>query len=203
MPFCFTRMEIPEVILIEPQVFPDERGFFMESYKRSEFSKEGIENVFVQVNHSRSPRGVLRGLHYQKHPKAQAKLVRVLAGEIYDVAVDIRRGAPTYGKWLGVSLSAQSGKMIYLPVGFAHGFCVISENADVCYMTTEEYAPTHEAGIAWNDPDLNIAWPIENPRLSDRDRGWPRLRDADNNFSYGEGRGQIAGSSRQHAGREG
>jgi dTDP-4-dehydrorhamnose 3,5-epimerase len=109
-------------------------------------------------------------------------LVRVLAGEIYDVVVDIRRGAPTYGKWLGLSLSAQGGKMIYVPVGFAHGFCVISEEADVCYMTTEEYAPRYEAGIAWNDPELGIAWPVENPQLSERDRGWPPFSAADNNF---------------------
>ncbi len=184
MPFSFTPAEIPDVLLIQSRFYPDDRGFFMESYKRSDFSRAGIPEPFVQVNHSRSPRSVLRGLHYQKHPKAQAKLVRVLAGEIYDVAVDIRRGAPTYGKWLGVSLTAQSGKMIYLPEGFAHGFCVLSEEADVSYMTTEEYAPNYEAGIAWDDPDLAIAWPVENPQLSDRDRRWPRLREADNNFAY-------------------
>lgn len=194
MPFRFTRTEIPEVISIEPQVFPDKRGFFMESYKRSEFSSAGIESVFVQVNHSRSPRAILRGLHYQKQPRAQAKLVRVVAGEIYDVVVDIRRGAPSYGKWIGLALSADNKKSLYVPAGFAHGFCVVSAEAEVCYMTTEEYAPTHEAGIAWNDPDLKIAWPVENPQLSDRDRGWPRLRDADNNFSYAEGREWQANS---------
>lgn len=184
MPFSFTPADIPDVLLIEPRVYPDDRGFFMESYKRSEFARAGIPDPFVQVNHSRSPRGILRGLHYQKQPKAQGKLVRVLAGEIYDVVVDIRRGAPTYGKWLGFSLSAQGGKMVYVPVGFAHGFCVISEEADVCYMTTEEYAPDYESGIYWNDPELEIDWPTANPRVSARDQRWPRLRDADCNFQY-------------------
>jgi dTDP-4-dehydrorhamnose 3,5-epimerase len=186
MPFVFTRLEIPEVILIEPLVFRDQRGFFLETYKRSEFAAAGITKIFVQGNHSKSSRGILRGLHYQKHPKAQGKLVKAVSGEIYDVVVDLRRGAPTYGKWLAVTLSAQEQKMLYVPVGFAHGFCVTSEEADVLYWATEEYAPDCEAGVVWNDPDLAIAWPILDPQLSARDRGWPPLKQADHNFSWSQ-----------------
>lgn len=184
MSFRFARTEIPEVFLVEPRIFPDERGFFMETYKRSEFAAQGIADVFVQSNHSRSPRGTLRGLHYQKLPRAQGKLIRSVCGEIYDVVVDLRHGAPTFGKWVGVSLSAENRKMLYVPVGFAHGFCVVSEEAEVSYMTTEEYAPDYEAGVAWDDPALKITWPTDNPCLSARDRNWPQLKDADNNFSY-------------------
>jgi dTDP-4-dehydrorhamnose 3,5-epimerase len=184
MPFTFTRLQIPEVILIEPLVFRDQRGFFMETYKHSEFAQEGITGTFVQGNHSKSGRDVLRGLHYQKNPKAQGKLVRALSGEIYDVAVDLRRGGPTYGQWVAVTLSASDKKMLYVPAGFAHGFCVTSEESEVLYSATEEYAPECEAGVLWNDPQLGITWPVENPRLSARDRAWPLLRTADNNFSY-------------------
>ena len=184
MPFRFTRLSIPEVILIEPLVFRDQRGFFMETYKRSEFAAEGITETFVQGNHSKSFRGTLRGLHYQKYPKAQGKLVRALSGEIHDVMVDLRLGGPTYGKWVAMTISAEDKKMLYVPGGFAHGFCVISEEAEVLYSATEEYAPDCEAGVVWNDPDLKIEWPIAEPRLSNRDRAWPRLKDADNNFSY-------------------
>jgi dTDP-4-dehydrorhamnose 3,5-epimerase len=184
MPFNFTRTAIPEVLVIEPRVFSDLRGFFMETYKRSEFVAEGLTETFVQSNHSRSSKGILRGLHYQKHPHAQGKLVRALAGEIYDVAVDIRQGSPTLGKWVAVSLSSESKKMLYVPVGFAHGFCVVSEEAEVSYMGTEEYAPAYEAGVIWNDPDLGIDWPIAEPELSARDRAWPRLREADNNLRF-------------------
>lgn len=184
MPFRFAPTAIADVILIEPPVFPDERGFFMESYKRSEFGAAGIGENFVQCNHSKSSRGILRGLHYQKHPKAQAKLVRALSGEIYDVAVDLRRGSPTYGNWVGATLSAENKKMLYVPVGFAHGFCVVSAEAEIFYMATEEYAPREEGGLLWNDPALGIAWPVAEPRLSLRDQQWPALRCADTNFSY-------------------
>ena len=184
MPFKFQRLDMPDVILIEPTVFVDKRGFFMESYKYSEFAKFGIKEKFVQDNHSRSTRGVLRGLHYQKAPKAQAKLVRVTRGEVFDVAVDIRRGSPTYGRWVGVLLSEENKKMLYVPVGFAHGFCVLSEEAEVLYKTTEEYAPEYERGIIWNDPDIGIKWPIEEPILSPKDAALPRLKDADNDFQY-------------------
>src|SRR3990170_7200739 len=184
MPFEFSRGEIPDVILIQPRLFRDGRGFFMETYKRSDFAAHGIAASFVQSNHSRSARGILRGLHYQKHPKAQGKLVCALSGEIFDVAVDLRRGSPTYGRWDGLVLSAENRKTIYIPPGFAHGFCVISDAAEMLYMTTEEYSPSHEAGIIWNDPDLAIGWPVADPQLSERDRNWPRLRDADNNFDF-------------------
>lgn len=182
MPFRFTPTAIAEVIVIEPQVFPDERGFFMETYKRSEFVAQGIDESFVQCNQSRSGRGTLRGLHYQKNPKAQAKLVRALSGEVYDVVVDLRRGMPTYGKWIGATLSAENKKMLYVPAGFAHGFCVTSAEAEIYYMTTAEYAPEAEAGVIWNDPELEIEWPIAEPELSYRDRSWPPLKFADNNF---------------------
>lgn len=184
MPFQFKSLEIPEVILIEPQVFSDERGFFMEVYKYSEFASFGITERFIQDNHSRSKKGVLRGLHYQNPPKAQGKLVRVISGEIFDVAVDIRKGSPTFGKWVGIKLSAENKRMLYIPPGFAHGFCVLSDIAEVLYKTTEEFAPECEAGIIWNDPDINIDWPIKNPVLSSKDAKWPRLKDAVNGFVY-------------------
>jgi dTDP-4-dehydrorhamnose 3,5-epimerase len=187
MPFDFCRTEIPDVILIQPVVFRDRRGFFAETYKRSEFAAQGISNFFVQSNHSCSSKGVLRGLHYQRAPKAQAKLIQAAKGELFDVVVDIRRRSPTYGKWVATTLSAQNHTMIYVPAGFAHGFYVTSEDAEVLYLANEEYAPSCEAGVIWNDPDLAIAWPCAEPDLSERDRGWPRLRDADNNFDYMSG----------------
>lgn len=189
MPFTFRRLGLPEVILVEPKVFRDERGFFLEAYKYSEFSAFGIKAPFVQDNHSRSCKGVLRGLHYQNPPKAQGKLVRVIVGEIFDVAVDIRKGSPTYGRWVGVRLSAEGKEMVYIPPGFAHGFCVLSDIAEVIYKVTEEYAPECEAGIIWNDPQIGIRWPVEDPVLSPRDARWPPLREAENGFVYGaEGR---------------
>jgi dTDP-4-dehydrorhamnose 3,5-epimerase len=184
MPFRFVKTEIPEVVIIEPRVFADERGFFMETYKRSEFAALGIGEIFVQVNRSKSPKGILRGLHYQKQPEAQGKLVQALAGEIFDVAVDIRQGAPTFGRSVIIELSSENKRMLYVPTGFAHGFCVVSDDAEVSYMTTAEYAPECEAGIRWDDPDLAIDWPIASPWLSQRDRLWPCLKDADNNFCY-------------------
>lgn len=179
MPFRFTPAVIPDILVIEPRVFPDDRGFFMETYKRSEFAAHGIDETFVQCNQSKSTRGTLRGLHYQMNPKAQGKLVRALSGEIYDVAVDLRRGSPTYGKWLGFVLSAQNKQMLYVPGGFAHGFCVTSDEAEVSYMTTAEYAPELESGVIWSDPALAIEWPISQPELSKRDRAWPTFREAD------------------------
>ena len=182
MPFSFRRTLIPEVILIEPRIFPDQRGFFTETYKRSEFAAQGITEIFVQCNMSRSSKGILRGLHYQKYPKCQSKLVWAVAGEIYDVVVDLRRSSPTFGKWIAQMLSAENRKILYVPAGFAHGFCVTSEVAEIVYMATEEYAPTFEAGVLWNDPTLQIDWPIPEPQLSDRDKGWPCLADADPHF---------------------
>ncbi|MDR5684527.1 MAG: dTDP-4-dehydrorhamnose 3,5-epimerase [Armatimonadota bacterium] len=185
MPFEFTRLEIPNVVLVRAKAFFDPRGFFMEGYRRSEFLANGISATFVQDNFSHSVRrGVLRGLHYQKDPKAQGKLVMVLRGEIYDVAVDIRQGSPTYGRWVAVTLSSSAHTMLYVPPGFAHGFCVLSDSADVLYKCTEEYAPELDRGIRWDDPDLAIPWPVEEPILSEKDRAWPGLREADNNYVY-------------------
>jgi dTDP-4-dehydrorhamnose 3,5-epimerase len=173
MPFKFQPTAIPGVLLIEPRVVGDARGFFMETYKRSEFADAGITDVFVQENHSLSRRGVLRGLHYQKSPHSQSKVIRVLSGEVFDVAVDIRQGSPTAGRWVGMPLSAENKHMVYVPSWCAHGFCVTSEHAEVIYMTTTEYAPTHESGFMWNDPQLAIDWPISSPTVSARDTQWP------------------------------
>lgn len=173
MPFTFTPQSIPEIVLIEPRVMGDVRGSFMEIYKRSAFTAAGIDDVFVQENCSTSPRGVLRGLHYQKPPHAQSKLIRVLSGEIFDVAVDLRRDSPTAGRWIGMRLSAADRRMVYLPSWCAHGFCVISDQAEVAYMMTREYAPSHEAGIMWNDPRFEIDWPVSAPLLAERDTKWP------------------------------
>jgi dTDP-4-dehydrorhamnose 3,5-epimerase len=184
MPFRFSPLDLPEVILIEPTVFPDNRGFFLETYKYSDFARNGIAERFVQGNESHSSRHTLRGLHYQKTPRAQGKLVRVVLGDVFDVVVDIRKGSPRYRQWSGVKLSAGNKHMLYIPPGFAHGACVVSDEASLLYMVTDEYAPDHERGVIWNDPEIAIAWPVENPVLSERDRGWPVLRAADNNFFY-------------------
>ncbi len=186
MSFKFERLEIPEVILVEPEVFRDGRGFFMEVYKKSDFEELGIGGCFVQENHSLSTRNTLRGLHYQKEPMAQGKLVRVVRGEIFDVAVDIRKGSPTYGGHVSKILSDENKLMLYIPEGFAHGFCVLSDDAEVTYLTTEVYAPECERGILWNDEELAIEWPIQNPRVSGKDAHQPKLEDADINFEYKE-----------------
>jgi len=189
VPFSFKRLDIPGLVLIQPQVFEDGRGFFMETYKIPDFAAAAIDANFVQENHSRSAGGVLRGLHYQNPPFAQGKLLRVIKGEIFDVAVDIRKGSPTWGKWLGIILSEQNKNMLYIPAGFAHGFCVLSDIAEVIYKTTNLYSPESEAGIIWNDPDLNIKWPVKDPILSEKDGNWPALRNADIKFYYTEGAG--------------
>lgn len=183
MPFKFHRLEIPEVILVEAQAFPDERGSFMESFKESIFSENGIKTKFVQDNFSHSIKGVLRGLHYQKNPKAQAKLVMVTSGEIFDVAVDIRKDSKTYGKWVGETLSSQNHKLLYVPEGFAHGFYVTSDTADVLYKVNSEYSPENERGIIWNDPDLSIKWPTDKPIVIQKDLQLSTLKNADNNFA--------------------
>lgn len=184
MSFEFKRLEIPEIVLITPRVFNDARGFFMEVYKHSDFFRAGITGHFVQDNHSKSERNVLRGLHYQKNPKAQGKLVRCLKGRIFDVAVDIRKGSPTYGKWVSAELSEENSHMLYIPPAFAHGFLALSDTAEIIYKCTEEYAPQEDRGILWNDPALNISWPVKNPILSEKDRRLPLLSAADNNFEY-------------------
>jgi dTDP-4-dehydrorhamnose 3,5-epimerase len=174
-----TSTQLPEVLLIEPKVFGDARGFFFESWNEREFERTGIRARFVQDNHSRSGRGVLRGLHYQIH-RPQGKLIRVVAGEIFDVAADIRRSSPTFGRWEGVRLNAESHKMLWIPVGFAHGFCVLSDFAEVLYKATEFYAPEDERCILWNDPELRIDWPLSGtPALSPKDAAGARLRDAE------------------------
>ena len=182
MPFTFKNLDIPEVILIEAQSFPDDRGFFLESFKESIFNSNGINTKFVQDNYSHSIKGVLRGLHYQKNPQAQAKLVIALRGEIFDVAVDIRKDSPTYGKWVGEILSEKNHKLLYIPEGFAHGFCALSE-ADVLYKVNQEYSPEHDRGIIWNDPEINIIWPVDNSIVSEKDSILPILKNADNNFT--------------------
>jgi dTDP-4-dehydrorhamnose 3,5-epimerase len=177
----FSRLSIPDVILVEAKAFPDNRGFFMECYKESAF-KQYIPHRFVQDNLSHSKKNVLRGLHYQLRPKAQGKLVYVVRGEIYDVAVDIRKNSPTYSRWVSQVLSSENHKMLYVPEGFAHGFLVISDEADVVYKVTDEYSPQHERGILWNDSDLAIEWPAKEPLLSKKDSELPRLKEAENNF---------------------
>jgi dTDP-4-dehydrorhamnose 3,5-epimerase len=184
MAFRFSRLRIPDVILIETKNIKDGRGFFKETYKHSEFSANGIPASFVQDNLSHSVRSVIRGLHYQKHPKAQGKLVAVSAGEIFDVAVDIRKGSPTYGQWISQVLSAENGCLLYVPPGFAHGFCALSDAADVLYKVTCEYSPELDRGIIWNDPVVGIEWPISEPSLSPKDARLPLLKDADNNFEF-------------------
>ena len=175
MPFTFTETDLPGVLLVTPRAFPDGRGFFLEFYKESEFVAAGIREHFVQDNHSRSVCGVLRGLHYQTAPFAQAKLVRVLFGEILDVAVDIRPESAAYGRWVGHVLSATNRQMLYIPTGFAHGFAVLSDAAEIEYKVTAEYSKAHERGIRWNDPRVGVRWPIADPILSDRDKALPLL----------------------------
>jgi dTDP-4-dehydrorhamnose 3,5-epimerase len=172
--------ELPEVLILEPRVFGDERGFFYESFNARAFEQAtGRTCEFVQDNHSRSQRGVLRGLHYQLQ-QAQGKLVRVTAGEVYDVAVDIRRSSPTFGRWSGVQLSAENKRQLWLPEGFAHGFLVLSEVAEVLYKTTDYYAPEHERCIRWDDPSLAIDWPLDSaPQLSAKDQAGLSLADAE------------------------
>jgi len=184
MPFEFKPLEIPGLVVVRPQVFGDDRGFFFELYKHSDFERGGIKGYLVQDNYSRSAKGVLRGLHYQKVPKAQGKLVMCTQGSIFDVAVDIRKSSRSFGKWMGVELSAENRLMLYVPPGFAHGFQVLSNTADVLYKCTDEYSPAEDRGIIWNDPDINITWPLEDPVLSGKDRIHPLLRDADNNFTF-------------------
>ena len=183
MPFKFSRMRIPEVVLIEPGIFSDSRGFFVELFKASDFQANGVPTAFVQVNHSRSRKNVVRGLHYQMNPKAQAKLISVVCGEIFDVAVDIRRGSSLYGQWVAQRLSETDKKMLFVPEGFAHGFCVLSDEAQVIYYCSKEYAPDLERTILWNDPTIAIPWPVKEPLVSLKDSQGALLADAQNNFS--------------------
>jgi len=188
VPFEFIKTEIPDVILIKPKVFQDERGFFLETYKKSDFEKAGIKAEFVQDNHSKSVKGVLRGLHFQKKPFAQGKLVRCIRGKIFDVAVDIRKGSPTFGKWVGYELSEENRYILWIPEGFAHGFLTLSDEAEVIYKVSGgEYSPEHDAGIIWNDPDIDIKWPLDQVDeiiLSEKDKKLPFLKEIDTTFEY-------------------
>jgi dTDP-4-dehydrorhamnose 3,5-epimerase len=168
---------LPGVLVLRPRVFEDARGFFLESYNQEILRSHGIDTLFVQDNHSRSTRGALRGLHFQLPPAGQVKLVRVVRGAVWDVAVDIRVGSPTFGRWAGAELSADNFRQFYIPSGFAHGFCVLSEEAEVLYKASHVYSPAHERGVIWNDATLQIAWPVTEPLLSERDRRLGTLAD--------------------------
>lgn len=186
MPFRgFRRLGIPDVILIEPAVFPDDRGFFMELYKRTPFLSEGVPYDFVQANLSMSRRGVVRGLHYQLRPAEQGKLVTVLRGRVLDVAVDIRAGSPWYGRHVAVELSEGNHRLLWVPPGFAHGFQALEDGTLVLYLVTKEYSPGHERCIRWNDPEVGVDWPVkEGAVVSEKDRRCPPLREAETNFEY-------------------
>jgi len=175
--FDFHKLEIEGLLLVTLKVFKDERGFFEEAYKQSEFKAHGIADPFVQINHSHSKKGVLRGLHFQEGEYAQGKLVSCMAGEIFDVAVDIRPTSPTFGKYVAVRLCNKRHHMFYIPKGFAHGFYTLTERAEVVYLTTAEYEHSAERGILYNDPLINIAWPAQQPILSEKDRQYPLLKD--------------------------
>jgi len=175
MPFTFTRYEMSGLVLIEQKTFGDERGFFKEIYRHDTFVENGIEAVFVQDNLSVSARDVLRGLHFQLPPKAQAKLVTVIRGAVLDVVVDLRKSSSTYGLWTALNLSADNHHSLYIPEGFAHGFLSLENDTCVAYKTSAEYSPEHEGGIRWNDPRIGIVWPVASPRLSEKDAALPFL----------------------------
>jgi len=179
MPFTFTKLSLPEVILIQPKVFKDDRGFFVESYKRSDFMSNGIDVDFYQDNHSFSKKGVLRGLHFQLEPRPQGKLVRVVKGAVWDVAVDVRRSSPTFKRWVGEELSESNHRMLYIPPGFAHGFVAFTDDVHLMYKCTSEWDASLDKGIIWNDPDLAVDWPVKSPLLSGKDEGLPLLKDAE------------------------
>lgn len=184
MPFTFESTTIPGMTRIRLKTFGDARGSFMELYKAVDFHGAGIGEEFVQDNFSLSVKGVLRGLHFQRDPMAQGKLVTALDGVIYDVCVDLRKGSPAYGRWEGFTLSSDSPEMLYLPPGCAHGFCVLSERALFLYKVTEVFSLEHDGGILWNDPDLGIDWPVTEPVVSGKDGLLPRLRDTDPGFRF-------------------
>jgi dTDP-4-dehydrorhamnose 3,5-epimerase len=184
MPFNFFRRmdRIPDVVLVEPKAFGDDRGWFMEVYKSSDFAKNGMPTGWAQDNHSRSTaKHIIRGLHFQNEPSAMGKLVRCTRGAIFDVAVDIRRGSPTYGQWVSAELTEENRHMLWVPPGFAHGFCTLTEVTEAIYKCSAEYSQAHDRAIAWNDPDLGVQWPTPRPILSAKDSSAPRLRDSDNN----------------------
>jgi dTDP-4-dehydrorhamnose 3,5-epimerase len=177
MPFVFQETKIPEVILIKPKIFHDERGFFMETYKESEFNSYGIKESFVQDNHSKSSKNVLRGLHFQTTPKAQGKLVRVIQGTAWDVAVDLRKGSPDFLKWVSFELSDKNNHMVYIPPGFAHGFVTLTDTVHLVYKCTAEYDSKCDSGVRYDDKEIGISWPIHNPVVSVKDKSLPYLKD--------------------------
>lgn len=179
MPFEFEPLKIPGLVIVRPRVFGDPRGYFLETYKRSDFEAYGIDAHFPQDNLSSSTRGVVRGLHYQLPPAAQGKLVSVVKGRVWDVAVDIRKNSPHFLEWVAVELSVEDHAMFYVPPGFAHGFTALSEEVHFLYKCTAEYSPEQERGIRWDDPQINIKWPVDTPIVSDRDRQLPLLKNAE------------------------
>ena len=182
MAFEFEPLSIPDVIAVRPTRHRDARGYFSEVYRSEPFRTAGIDADFVQDNLTRSSRGVLRGLHYQLPPSAQGKLIGVVRGTIFDVAVDLRRGAETFGRWAGRTLDGETGEMLWIPPGFAHGYCILSDQADVLYKVTATYAPELNRGLRWDDATVGVEWPIEDPVLSDADRVQPSFADCDNPF---------------------
>lgn len=179
MPFEFEKLEIDGLVLVKPRVLADGRGFFMESYKLSDFKKGGIKEEFVQDNHSKSAKGTLRGLHFQKKPFAQAKLVRCVRGRVFDVAVDLRKTSKTFGCWLGTELSEKNGHMLYIPAGFAHGFVALENGTEIIYKCSKEYSKKHDAGVRWNDPRIAVKWGVKKPILSEKDKNMPLLKDVE------------------------
>lgn len=185
--FNFSAVSIPGILVIEPKAFEDDRGFFMEFYNKNEFANDGFTELFVQDNHSRSRKGVVRGLHYQINPTAMGKLVKVLRGKIFDVGVDIRQGSPTFGKWHGEILSDINQKMLYFPPGFAHGFLALTDYSEVIYKCTGMYSSKDERAILWNDPEIGINWPVDQVEkliVSDKDKNHPGLKKAETNFYF-------------------
>ncbi len=178
MPFEFHKTAIEGLLIVQPKVFPDNRGEFSEIYKYSDFATAGITDRFVQTNYSKSKKGVLRGMHYQLAPMAQAKLVRVTSGSVFDVAVDMRKSSSTYGKWFSVTLTSELKNMLYISEGFAHGFCVLEDDTQVVYNCTKEYSPEHERGVIWNDSAIGITWPITDPIIAERDANYPKLENS-------------------------
>ncbi|MAU37752.1 MAG: dTDP-4-dehydrorhamnose 3,5-epimerase [Flavobacteriales bacterium] len=180
------KTDLDGVFLLKPTVFGDHRGFFMESYTKRKFEEIGIDYDLIQDNHSLSTEsGTLRGLHYQTNPMALTKIVRCIRGEILDVVVDIRKGSPTFGKWISAKLSAENKMQIVVPKGFAHGICTLEDNTEIMYKVDQYYSPEHDKGVLWSDPELGIEWLVENPILSEKDKEQPLLKDAENNFEYG------------------
>jgi len=182
MAFVFEKLEIPDVFVVRPQIYGDDRGTFAELFKASEFEEYTEDLNFKQVNYSQSQGGVLRGLHYQLSPKAQGKLVSAMSGSVFDVVVDLRRDSPTFKQWVSVTLDAAEKTLIFVPKGFAHGFYVTSDQAEVVYYCTDEYAPDMERGIIWNDRAINIQWPSDSPTVSAKDADYPNLSEAEYNF---------------------